>query len=242
MTVSPKLHSGEKGAPDRPNAGTAAESALPAASGRGRRIAGQDPAKREQIIGGAKRCFLDLGFEAASMNDIAAEAGVSKGTLYVYFEDKEALFSSLCDTERGRILNFARQELDQAGTMEEALERFGMVLTSRLTSDEVIRAMRMVLGVAERMPGLARRFFGPEPFSGLQILKTYLDRKVAEGELEIADTDLAGRQFIDLAMAGIFKQRLFGSMPEEADPAQVKAMVRSAVEMFLGYYRRSGRR
>ena len=63
----------------------------------GRRVAGQDFAKRQQIMAGAKRCFLKLGFEAASMSDIAAEAGVSKGTLYVYFESKERLFSVIVD-------------------------------------------------------------------------------------------------------------------------------------------------
>ena len=42
----------------------------------GRRVAGQDPAKRNQILDGAKRCFLDVGFDAASMNDITAAAGL----------------------------------------------------------------------------------------------------------------------------------------------------------------------
>ncbi|MDR3471273.1 MAG: TetR/AcrR family transcriptional regulator [Devosia sp.] len=237
MTDRPRMHSGETAAVDHPNAGAATEAGKSPVSGRGRRVAGQDPAKRDQIIEGAKRCFFDLGFEACSMNEVAAEAGVSKGTLYVYFEDKEALFAAICDRERGRTLNFARQGLDQAGTVEEALQTFGTVLTLRLTSTYVIRAMRMVLGVAERMPMLALRFFGSEPFSGVQILKDYLDSKVALGELEIADTELAGRQFIDLAMAGLFKRRLFGNMAEEPDPVQVAAIVRSAVEMFLGYYR-----
>jgi AcrR family transcriptional regulator len=203
-----------------------------------RRAAGQDPHKRRQIIEGAKRCFLKMGFEAASMNDITAEAGVSKGTVYVYFADKEDLFASLCDEERTRHLQFAQTQLEVAPNMEEALRRFGIALATRLTSTEVIRAMRMVLAVAERMPKLAARFFGPEPFSGLTIIKNYLDRKVAEGELEIADTDFAGRQFVDLAMAGLFKRRLFGSMPEEASPETIAAIVDTAVDMFLAYYRK----
>jgi AcrR family transcriptional regulator len=55
---------------------------------RGRPAAGQDPAKRSQIIDGARRVFIEKGFEAASMNDITREAGVSKGTIYVYFANK----------------------------------------------------------------------------------------------------------------------------------------------------------
>ena len=49
----------------------------------GRRVAGEDPAKREQILDGAKRVFMEQGFEAASMNDITRAAGVSKVTIYV---------------------------------------------------------------------------------------------------------------------------------------------------------------
>lgn len=203
---------------------------------RGRRVAGQDPAKRQQIIEGAKRCFLKMGFEAASMNDITAEAGVSKGTLYVYFQDKEDLFAALCDGERARHLQFAQERLMQSASLEEGLFNFGVALTTRLTSTEVIRAMRMVLGVAERMPRLARRFFGPEPFSGVAVIKAYLDRYVAAGELHIEDTEFAARQFVDLAMSPFFKRRLFGSLPDELDRAEIERAVGEAVRMFVGHY------
>ena len=84
----------------------------------GRRAAGQDPAKRQKILDGAKRCFLSVGFEAASMNEITAEAGVSKGTIYVYFADKEELFAELIDRERGNMLISAQQLLEHSGSIE----------------------------------------------------------------------------------------------------------------------------
>jgi AcrR family transcriptional regulator len=202
-----------------------------------RRLAGQDPAKRAQILAGAKRVFMTMGFEAASMNDITAEAGVSKGTLYVYFSDKEDLFASLCEDQRTRHLIFAQNELEQSSSLEEGLLRFGTAIATRLSSDEVVRAMRMVLAVVDRMPSLAQRFFGNEPFSGFTMLNRYLERKVAEGELAIDDTELAARQFIDLAMAGIFKRRLFGNLGEAPTAAEIDAHVRSAMAMFLGHYR-----
>ena len=202
----------------------------------GRPAAGQDPAKRQQIIDGAKRCFLDLGFEAASMNDITAEAGVSKGTIYVYFANKEDLFGALIDRERSAMLMSAQQLLEESDSTRAALTAFGRKLTERLTSDHVIRAQRMVLGVAERMPNLARRFFGPDPFSGVSVLINYFDRKIAVGELVIDDTELAARQFIELTMAGTFKRRLFGSLTEAEGNAQIDRMVDSAVDMFLAYY------
>ena len=57
--------------------------------------ADDDSAKRRQIIEGARAVFLSQGFDAASMNDIARAAGVSKGTLYVYFKHKGELFEAL---------------------------------------------------------------------------------------------------------------------------------------------------
>ena len=66
----------------------------------GPRSAGDDPAKVRQILDGARKVFLNLGFDGASMGDIARAAGVSKGTLYVYFENKAELFSALIADER----------------------------------------------------------------------------------------------------------------------------------------------
>ncbi|HEY6256266.1 MAG TPA: helix-turn-helix domain-containing protein, partial [Xanthobacteraceae bacterium] len=61
--------------------------------------ADQDSAKRRQIIEGARQVFLAQGFDAASMNEIARVAGVSKGTLYVYFANKEQLFEAIVGHE-----------------------------------------------------------------------------------------------------------------------------------------------
>ena len=81
---------------------------------RGRPAAGQDPAKRQQIIEGARRVFIDMGFDAASMNDITREAGVSKGTIYVYFANKEELFEALIEEERCAIFNDLYEALERA--------------------------------------------------------------------------------------------------------------------------------
>lgn len=202
----------------------------------GRRAAGQDPNKRAQILDGAKRCFLSLGFEAASMNEITSEAGVSKGTLYVYFEDKEDLFKALIDREKSAVMAAAKTQLEAGGTIREALQRFGVYVTSRLTSEEVIRAQRMVLGVAERMPEVAARFFTGDSFSAHHILQEYLDARVAAGELNIPDTDLASRQFLELSMASVYKRRLFGNLPEPMPLPQIERVVASGVAMFMKSY------
>src|SRR3954451_20542977 len=62
-------------------------------------VADEDSSKRRQILDGARKLFLDLGFDAASMGEIARAAGVSKGTLYVYFADKNSLFEAIVEQE-----------------------------------------------------------------------------------------------------------------------------------------------
>src|SRR4051795_9691411 len=59
----------------------------------------EDSAKRRQILDGARKVFMDLGFDGASMGEIARAAGVSKGTLYVYFTDKNRLFEAIVERE-----------------------------------------------------------------------------------------------------------------------------------------------
>jgi AcrR family transcriptional regulator len=59
----------------------------------------EDSSKRRQILDGAGKVFMDLGFDGASMNEIARAAGVSKGTLYVYFTDKSRLFEAIVEDE-----------------------------------------------------------------------------------------------------------------------------------------------
>src|SRR5437016_12447685 len=64
-----------------------------------RLVAEEDSSKRRQILDGASKVFMDLGFDGASMGEIARAAGVSKGTLYVYFSDKNRLFEAIVERE-----------------------------------------------------------------------------------------------------------------------------------------------
>ncbi|WP_164924492.1 TetR/AcrR family transcriptional regulator [Sinorhizobium fredii] len=201
----------------------------------GRRAAGEDPVKREQILEGAKRVFMRSNFDAASMNDITREAGVSKGTLYVYFENKEDLFEALIARERNRIVSSIKQSLNDIEPIDEALHDFAVTLVTSITSDYTIRAMRTVLGVIDRMPRLAQRFFTATPENGYTVLKAYLEQQVAAGRLSIDDTELAAKQFIELCMAGLFKGRLFG-MCDAISPEQIEKNVTSAIRVFMAAY------
>src|ERR1700744_3695789 len=87
-------------------------------------VAEEDSAKRRQILAGASKVFMDLGFDGASMGEIARAAGVSKGTLYVYFADKNRLFEAIVEQtalEQGKVsFNF-----DPARDVPATLRDFG---------------------------------------------------------------------------------------------------------------------
>src|SRR5262245_13475052 len=87
--------------------------------------ADDDSSKRRQILAGARRVFMDMGFDAASMGEIARAAGVSKGTLYVYFTDKNALFEAIVE-EISQVHSRIGYELDgNDHDVTTVLTRFG---------------------------------------------------------------------------------------------------------------------
>src|SRR6201995_4914527 len=89
------------------------------------RLAGkEDSSKRRQILDGASKVFMALGFDGASMGEIARAAGVSKGTLYVYFADKSRLFEAIVEEE---VLGHGQVEFnfDPARDVPTTLREFG---------------------------------------------------------------------------------------------------------------------
>src|SRR5882724_2681393 len=114
-----------------------------------------DTVKRRQIIEGARAVFLAQGFDAASMNDIARKAGVSKGTLYVYFKSKEELFEAIaeqqCQFQAERVFELDPADHDVAAVLSRLGSAFALFLCSRSTS-----AIRTVIAIADRMPEVGR--------------------------------------------------------------------------------------
>jgi AcrR family transcriptional regulator len=202
----------------------------------GRRAAGEDPAKREQILDGAKRAFMEQGFEAASMNDVTRAAGVSKGTIYVYFENKEDLFGSMIERERLRITETVKHALDGGLPIADTLKDFGILFATHFTADDTIRAMRMVIAANHRMPKLCSRFFSATPINPVSVLQRYLDDQVEAGVLACDDTTRAAKQFIEMTTVGFFKPRLFGALETPPSRDEIERNVISAIRVFLAAY------
>lgn len=202
----------------------------------GRHSAGQDPAKRQKILDGAQRVFLRMGFDAASMNDITREAGVSKSTIYVYFEGKDELFEALCEQHRSQIFAQISTLHDAPVSCRDSLISFGTALVTLVTSDIVISAQRTILGVTERRPDMGVRFYERGPLRGLTVLQNYIEKLEAEGAVIVPDIEQAANQLAELFLAGIYRPRLFAYMAAAPSEKQIRKNIVSAVDMFFAAY------
>jgi AcrR family transcriptional regulator len=197
-------------------------------------VADEDSSKRRQILDGARKLFLDLGFDAASMGEIARAAGVSKGTLYVYFADKNRLFEAIVEAEsleQGKVaFNF-----DPARDVTTTLMEFGQAYIRLLCRPGGGSAMRTVMAIAERMPEVGRRFYENVVALKIRRLAAYLDARVATGDLAIEDCQLAAAQFMQMCQATLFQPFIFQVTPTPS-AARIAHVVESATQMFLAAY------
>src|ERR1700683_2340887 len=165
-----------------------------------------ESAKRRQIIDGARAVFLSRGFDAASMNDIARAAGVSKGTLYVYFDHKEELFEAIveqeCDAQAEGIFDLDPNDHD----VEAVLKRLGAAYVKFLCRPEKAQAIRTVIAIADRMPEVGRQFYESGPAQGIARLAEYFSAQVDAGVLQIEDIGIAAAQFMEANHAALFKR------------------------------------
>lgn len=195
----------------------------------------EDSSKRRQILDGARKVFMDLGFDGASMGEIARAAQVSKGTLYVYFADKCALFEAILEQEalqHGQVVfNF-----DPARDAETTLKDFGQAYIHLLCRPGGGSAIRTVMAIAERMPDVGRRYYARVLDKTINRLSDYLKAHVASGDLEIGDCDLAASQFMELCKASLFLPFVFQAAPAPSEERMTE-VVDSAVRMFLAAYR-----
>lgn len=196
----------------------------------------EDTAKRRQIVDGARTIFMARGFDAASMGDIAKAAGVSKGTLYVYFKDKDELFGAIvgqeCTFQAEGVFEFDHSDRN----VEAALSKHGKAFAQKICDPQRQSSMRAVISIAERMPELGRKVYETGPAVGISRLSAYLEAQVKAGVLAIDDCEVAAAQFIEACHATMFKPVLFNFAPPPT-PERIAHVVGIAVRSFLAAYR-----
>jgi AcrR family transcriptional regulator len=191
-------------------------------------------AKRRQIVDGARQVFLSAGFDGASMNDVARAAGVSKGTLYAYFDSKDDLFEAIIRGEFAqsaeRLCTFRRE-----GDAREMLRDFGVRLISRMSEPGTRALARVVIAAAEKFPNIGRAFYEAGPLYGATRLAAELENLEKSGALKVPDPERAAWQFVDLCQSYVYKRLLFGVV-SAISREDIEASVEAGVDVFMKAY------
>jgi TetR/AcrR family transcriptional repressor of mexJK operon len=191
--------------------------------------------KRHAVVAAAARLFKAHGYGQVSMDSVAKEAGVSKATLYAYFESKDQLFASII---AGACGSMAFEEGLFAGTpgdIRADLTRIGGRLLRFLLDPDTQAIQRVVISESDRFPELGAAFLraGPEVFLGR--LAEWIRGQVQHGRLHAPDARLAADQFGALLRPLIFLRALL-KVPPVPDEAEIEATVAAAVDTFLRAY------
>jgi AcrR family transcriptional regulator len=145
-------------------------------------------ARPGELVAAALECFAERGFAATKLDDIAAKAGVSKGTVYLYFPSKEELFKAVV---RETILpNLVRAESLLAGpdiSCAEQLRRLIEFMTGRMASSPIGVIPKLVVTEAGNFPDLARFYLENVVHRGFGLIGRVLERGIATGEFRPLD-------------------------------------------------------
>jgi AcrR family transcriptional regulator len=184
---------------------------------------------------GARKVFMERGYDGASVDEIARAAGASKATLYSYFPDKRQLFAAVVQAGCQRHdVSLCRTDADVS--VETALHRIAREFAGFVLSPGVLEMFRTCIAEAGRFPELGRAFYESGPGKARAQLVAFLDAATARGELAIEDTTIAADQFTALCKARHFVWALLGGESPPA-AAEIEAVANEAVRTFLARYR-----
>ncbi len=145
----------------------------------------RDPQKDAAIVAAAHQAFMERGFDAMTMEEIAARAGVSKVTVYNRFPDKQSLFMAVVSAKSAEMQRALLPDDVSDAALEARLNAFGIALLSFLYDGAHVRFKRAMMVLLQGMPELSRRFFDVGP-GGCRTRVAGVLREAAErGEIAV---------------------------------------------------------
>jgi len=205
------------------------------AGGRRRRNGEGAPDRREAILAAALDEFSARGFAAARLDDVARRAGVAKGTIYLYFRDKEALFQELVRSVIGPLI--ARFEASAAIDLPARViaERIVDMFVREVYGTRRKDVIRLIIAEGPRFPKLAEFYYREVIARIIAVVRALLRRAAERGEIP-ADT-LA--RFPQLLVAPGLMAIVWNGLFDRFEPLDVAALMRAHIDLLFGE-RRSG--
>ncbi|MFF1822097.1 TetR/AcrR family transcriptional regulator [Kribbella sp. NPDC058245] len=202
---------------------------------------GRTAQKRRAITTAATEVFLQHGYLGASMDEVAAKAGVSKQTVYKQFENKERLFAEIVlgtnDLLAVDLAAAYTETLNGATDAREALRALAFRLLESLTADNILQLRRLVIAEADRFPEVCGAWFTGGFEKSLESLGQALAGLTERGLLrELDDPTLVAYQFAGLVMYKPMNRAMFAGSRARPKPAELDTIADRAVDVFLKSY------
>ncbi len=194
-------------------------------------------ARPAEILAAALDIFAARGFAAAKLDEVAAKAGVSKGTLYLYYRNKEALFEAVVREKLGpEIDRMERMVEGYSGSPSDLLAMIFTQVATLVSRKEIAAIPKMVIAESGNFPDLAQFYFDNVIKRGTSILGRVIGRGVETGEFRVVDVP----QAVKVLMAPILFLAQWRTAFEIHDdaPLDVKAFSRAHVDLALAALRR----
>ena len=194
---------------------------------RWRRRKGERPA---EILSAALDCFTERGFAATRLDDVAKRAGVTKGTLYLYFPSKEHLFKAV--VRESLIPNIERLEAAAAeATVSAFLQSLATIWVGSIANSRISGIPKLVIAEAGNFPELARFYLDEVVHRALRLLTNLLRRGVESGEIRPIDVDHTVYCVIAPLIFTLLWQHSLG--PFDDRPFDAGAVVRAHIDLLL---------
>ena len=207
---------------------------------------GRSARKRRAIMEAATALFLRDGYRNTSMDQVAADAAVSKQTVYKHFADKDKLFreivlgvtanSEAIITDLTSVLR--SDEIDSLADLRTVLTDLARRYIDGVLRPSVLSLRRLIIAEAERFPDLARTYFEQAPSRGIDVIADAFRTYERRGLLDLGDARLAAAQFAYLAL-GIPQDRAQFCPQQRPSPTERDHLAAEAVRVFLAAYQGS---
>ena len=196
----------------------------------------------QQIMAAAAKVFARDGLHGTSLDCVAREAGITKGTIYLYYRSKEDLFLATLRQKSAEV--FAALEAagrpGRRGDFRRRLASFAEEAYRAIGSPEALPMIQMVLAEAGRFPETAELFFREIILKNNRRLAAVLEQGMAAGEFRRVEPLLAARSLIGMLLAFILSQKVLGG--ERVLPLSDRRILRTVTSIFLdGIAPRDGR-
>jgi TetR/AcrR family transcriptional repressor of mexJK operon len=193
--------------------------------------------KRRAIQKAGTATFLRLGYASASMDAIAAEAGVSKQTIYNHFHSKEELFKAIVMDMTASLMSPLSIPAAARSTPGRLLRSFAWDFLTLMLQPSSLALHRLIVAESARFPELGEQLYAVGPGQVLGVLADYLAWETRNGRLAVGEPARAGEQFIGM-LGGRVQLRALLGVCETPDKAELDSRVEHAVSSFLTLYAR----